>query len=236
MIYVAVIDVMALSNLELKIPNAAEKRIEKSPTAEEKRLRSAAYHALERLIKEFSSDLSCDEKNLELFYTDEGKPYLSCVQNDNNCLHNVPSIGISHDKRIAIAAISDCKRLGVDVQGEEISKRRIERIATRYLAPLRNLDSSSIPYHGDFNEEIKWFYLSGNGLSPLDEVISVERLSDEAASIDFLAKWTKLESVLKMSGGGFGDYPQADALLSEARTASFRFKVDKEEYVISIAI
>ena len=196
---------------------------------------TVAYAMLDTLYRaKFNTPTPIIEKN------EYGKPYFV----DGSC-----HFSISHGKGLCAVLLTDEGECGVDIE-PEIEENRAKKINTRFLSdrlPVRPLKRDIELRHeltgGVNTQEPK---LSGEVEIQELEVCGAEGLTTtakwtviEVESFDKMpitAKWTVLEAVLKMSGGGFGDYPQADALLSEARTASFRFKVDKDEYVISIAI
>lgn len=231
MIYVAAVDINAFSDGELKINETVKKRIEKSASESEKKLRAAAYHAMFLLLERFFDDGCCPKQNLELRYTGEGKPYFDKPNDDNNGLQNVPSISISHDKLVAVAAISDSKTVGVDVQGASIPKRRMERVAARFFAPVNKTEKIS----NGIDDDIKLFFVNGENLLDISEGFSVKESDSEKETFDFLAKWTRLEAVMKAEGGGFSEYPSIEELLLSYKTKTFVLTKDKDEYVITIA-
>lgn len=55
-------------------------------------------------------------------------------------------------------------------------------------------------------------------------------------SYDTTARWTALEAVIKLSGGGFADFPRASLLASECGISSFALTYRGSEYRISLAI
>lgn len=230
MIYVAAADACDFSADDIKINETVKKRIEKSSSEGEKKLRAVAYHALFLLLERFVKDGFCSIQNLELFYTGEGKPFFQSKDFENNSLQNPPSISVSHDKNLAIAVISDSERIGVDVQGAALPKRRMERVAARFFSPIKNVEKA-----GRIKDEIKWFSAKGAGLSEKEVGKDIKELGEADGAIDFLAKWTKLEAVIKASGGGFLDYPNLEELLSVTETKAFVLSKDKEEYVVTVA-
>lgn len=231
MIYVAVLDANTFSDGELKITETVKKRIEKSASESEKKLRTAAYHAMFLLLERFFDDGCCPKQNLELCYTGAGKPYFKNPKNDNNSLQNMPSVSISHDKCVAVAVISDSKSVGVDVQGASVPKRRMERVAARFFAPVNKTEKIS----ESIEDEIKWFFVNGENLLDISKGFSMKESNSEKETFDFLAKWTRLEAVMKAEGGGFSEYPSVEELLLRYKTNTFVLTKDKDEYVITIA-
>ena len=231
MIYVAVADANDFLENQIKINAKVIKRIEKSSSESEKKIRATAYHAMFLLLERFCSDGWHKTQKLDLCYTDAGKPYFEQQKNENKGLQKVPSISISHDKNVAVAVISDAEKIGIDIQGDSVPKRRMERIAARFFTPINKAGESS----EGIDEEIQWFLAKGDRLLDINEGFSKKELREEKESFDFLAKWTKLEAVIKASGGGFLDYPQLEELLPTAKTKTFVLTKEKSEYVITIA-
>ena len=231
MIYVAVADANDFLENEIKTNEKITKRIEKSSSESEKKLRATAYHAMFLLLKRFCDDGWCKTKNLDLCYTGAGKPYFKQETNENNGLQNAPSVSISHDKNVAVAVISDSERIGIDVQSDSVCKRRMERIASRFFAPINKVGERS----EGIGEEIKWFLANGEELLDISEGFLKKELNEEKEVFDFLAKWTRLEAVMKAAGEGFSEYPRLEELLLTVKTKTFVLTKEKSEYVITIA-
>ena len=231
MIYATLANVRDFLGEDIKINETVKNRIEKSASESEKKLRTVAYHALFLTLERFFRDGTLNVEKVELRYTGAGKPYVTGFDCDNNCLQNMPSVSVSHDKGVAVVAVSDFQRIGVDIQGDSIPKRRMERIAARFLSSAKKEERET----EQIGETIKWFLAKENAIFELTDIDLVKEISKPAENLDFLSKWTRLEAVMKASGGGFADYPNIEELLLSAQTKSFLYADDGEEYVVTIA-
>ena len=71
-------------------------------------------------------------------------------------------------------------------------------------------------------------------VGPSDEII-LESISPHIPDIDFSAKWTVAESLMKLSGGGFGDLASLPQLMKECKTEIRTIKLNTK-YYLTIAV
>ena len=152
---------------------------------------------------------------------------------------------------MAILLSDECE-VGVDIESV-IDEKRGAGIEARFLKDFR-------PEEGEIcNPEVIYARFNNlgriEGLKSIDifaEPCSMEKAenSEDIAeydnnnlhisrippSYDITSRWTALESVIKMSGGGFADFPRLDALASASQIASFLLEYKNLEYRISISV
>ena len=140
MLYVGVLNTEGLIADEgflQKLPKEVRERVRSTKNEGEKRLRAGAYALLLELYKECAREHGLSAKMPEICYTGEGKPCFFA----NDSLHNVPKFSISHDALLSVVALSfGDEQVGVDVQSLPNGRVRLERVAERFLMPLRRLD------------------------------------------------------------------------------------------------
>ena len=176
-------------------------------------------------------------------FTDEGKPYFT-----KNSNIPCPVFSISHDRDFAAVAISDENiNLGVDIQSMPENKGRLERIAQRFLEVFRRSDSvykklmmESEMKRSRTREHISHLFLyldeSFDILESDEGKIGEIIFGKEEKEYEYLTKWTALEASLKMSGGGFADYNDAENIINDASIYNFIFSTkEKIDYSISIS-
>ncbi len=218
-----------------KLGDAVKNRINEAKNPESRIARLGAYSLLVGMYDYLKGECCFQEKMPQICYTGGGKPYFL----ENNSLQNAPKFNISHDLGLAVCVISNSCEVGVDVQSMPKRRLNLSRIADRFFAPLRRIDPL-IPEEPEDDElEVSVLFFTECGgelsLSELDK-LSLKRVRDALSSSDFLSKWTLLEAVLKMSGGGFGDSAAANELLANSDTVTFSLKHNGDEYFISAAV
>ena len=92
-----------------------------------------------------------------------------------------------------------------------------------FFAPINKVGERS----EGIGEEIKWFLAKGEELLDISEGFLKKELNEEKEVFDFLAKWTRLEAVMKAAGEGFSEYPRLEELLLTVKTKTFVLKKEK---------
>ena len=129
-------------------------------------------------------------------------------------------ISISHSDGVIAVSISDEGEVGVDIQSE-ISPDKAKRLDQRFLFSV-DARSESL--------DIRYYYCS---ISDNEAIFTEIPLSD-AKILDFTAKWTYSEAILKLFGRGFGDIGKLREL-SKAAKCEIREYKGKKVYYISTA-
>lgn len=233
MIYAAVLDVTELDvgceKYVAVLPNGVKKRIENTADTAVRKLRIGAYFMLSVLYEELSG-----EKMPEILYTDDGKPYFRGASDKY-------TFGISHDGELAAVAVSDSgDEVGVDIQAVPKRSLHFEKIAERFFAPLGKKDkvSQENAAQGDGAVCLDERFFSAYGDRICEETAESfcekSLTADEAAS-NFIARWSVLEALLKLSGGGFGELSDAGEIAKRAKTRTVRIKRGKREYSFTVA-
>lgn len=233
MIYAAVLDVTELGadceKYVAALPNGVKERIENTADTAVRKLRVGAYFMLSVLYGELSG-----EKMPEILYTDDGKPYFSGTAEKY-------TFGISHDGELAAVAVSDSgDEVGVDIQAVPKRSLHFEKIAERFFAPLGKKDrapqENAAREDGAFCLDERFFSARGDSIcEETAESFCEKELTEKEASSDFIARWSVLEALLKLSGGGFGELSDAGEIAKRAKTRTVRIKRGKREYAFTVA-
>ena len=125
---------------------------------------------------------------------------------------------ISHSDGLVAVSISDKCDVGVDLQ-TEISPEREERLSARFLSGFTPLPCSL---------EIEYLYLENGRFFTLDLPM--------AKGDKFTERWTSFESVLKLSGDGFGAANNARILSQNVKTDTRVIKIDDTLFYLSNSI
>lgn len=167
----------------------------KNRILETKRKEHRAYRLMAHLIldalykKEFGAPLP------EIHITDLGKPYIE----------GGPAINVSHDAGfVAVAMSKDLKELGVDIQREP-NPVMASRVRRRFLTPPPPYQKASPAL------EFMMAHAETNGID-----FSPAHPFGNPSS--FLCDYVRAEAVMKMSGGGFADFPRLRDLCAECET------------------
>ena len=161
-----------------------------------KRTESCACRLMTYLVldalhrREFSSPLP------PILITDLGKPYFE----------NGPAFSVSHDKMmIAIAMTADYKEIGVDLQSQP-NPVTASRVRRRFLTPIP-------PYRKGTPEiEFMMAHLEADG-------IDITPTHAYGTPSTFLQDFVRAEAIMKMTGGGFADFPRLRELCETCETA-----------------
>lgn len=244
MIYIGILDISGIDPTDKclisKIPEEARGRVEKTKNINEKTLRTGAYVLLSELYKRFFG-----KETPRIIYTGDGKPFFEGKNNENKTLQSMSRFNISHDEIISAVAICDENlSIGIDVQSVSRGKVRVEKIADRFLASIRNFDtvSNREGKQSDLKIDeasvtfIYYIYKNGALFEVPYTLFSSTEPSDSDEGSDFLKKWTFLESVLKMSGRGFGDISSAERLIAESKSKTVTFARNNRLYALSVSI
>ena len=132
----------------------------------------------------------------EIYISDLGKPYIE----------NGPAISISHDREyVAVAMSESYKEIGVDIQ-TELNPVMASRVRRRFLTP-------PFPYQkGEPEIEFMMAHVE-------DGSIDITPAHPYGMPSTFLCDYVRAEAIMKMSGGGFADFPRLRDLCAECETA-----------------
>ncbi len=229
------------SSVISKIPEEARGRVEKTRSERDKANRLGAYLLLASLCESIFN-----EKNLQILYTDKGKPYLSTPDFVNNSSQTLPNISVSHDGEISCVALCDDNfDIGIDVQSEN-ADIKCEAVAKRFFDKITALKGDSQPLvkglvsdHFLLNRDVfvRYFdYRDGCIFEvPYSEFLSEEGTSSQIKKL-FLKKWTYLESHLKMAGEGFSGISSFDEITLGAECGCMEFFKRKKFYSLSVSV
>ncbi len=168
----------------------------KTRILEPKRMEARACRLMSYLVldalhrREFSSPLP------PLLVTDLGKPYLE----------GGPAISISHDKSmVAVAMTTDFSEIGIDLQSQP-NPVTASRVRRRFLTPIP-------PYRKGAPEiEFMMAHVEGDG-------VDITPAHAFGTPSTFLSDFVRAEAIMKMTGGGFSDFPRLRELCAECETA-----------------
>lgn len=245
MIYIGILNTAGIdssdSRVISKIPDEARGRVEKTKDEREKANRIGAYLMIFRLCESLF-----DIKNLQIFYTDKGKPYLNTRDCVNNNSQIMPNISISHDGDIsAVVLCDDNFDVGIDVQTAK-TNINYEAVSKRFFDKTRALKGESVPLVKCLTEEpvllnkdvsFKCFNFVDDSIFevPYTEFLSQSGLFSQKEWI-FLKKWTYLEAHLKMSGEGFSGITSFDEIADGSECGCMEFFKKGKLYLLSISV
>ena len=221
MISVGILDTRGLGqspSLASHLPKSENLRIEKIKNEKKKRLSFFSRVLLSEMYeREFKKKLP------EISYTEEGKPYFKSKE----CFFS-----ISQSEDFVAVAISDFE-VGVDIQllsqNEEKRKRREKRFGLEVFdnskAKENNIDFSFF----DITEEKENLILKENKMKK--PLLKNEKDGNES----FLLRWTRLESALKLTGGGFKDFMNVNNGLQNIGFETWFFQHGGAPVALSIA-
>lgn len=146
--------------------------------------------------------------NPELMRTESGKPYIK----DSNI-----SISLSHSDGAVAVCISDEGEVGVDLQSE-IDSERQKRLEGRFFT--------------DFNAQSEKLSAEYYFCKFCDNEAIFESINPDVSDTDsFSVKWSAAESLMKLSGGGFGDITSLLRLAKESKTDIRTINLNKRYYL-----
>ena len=186
---------------------AAKGRILDPGRKDRRACRLMSYLMLNALHKrEFSSPLP------PLLISELGKPYLE----------NGPAISISHDKMMVVVGMTaDYKQLGIDLQSEP-NPVMASRVRRRFLTPTP-------PYRkGDPEVEFLMAHIEGGAL----DITPAHAFGTPST---FLSDYVRAEAIMKMTGGGFADFPNLFALCAACETALIPLEEKGGGFAIGLA-
>lgn len=182
---------------------------------------------------------------------EKGKPcFLSAGGRVENNTENEPKetlktgkifFNISHDDGMVAVSVSDTSEVGIDLQSKKENMHSQERIEKMLSSFLDGVDFSDT-CESFADTEILFYRLNPeNGELLLDEAAGeciVAHIPDGAlsdADAEFLRSWTRLESLLKLSGGGFADTGEVKSTALSARAQSI-FVKNRDGKVYSLTL
>ena len=125
---------------------------------------------------------------------------------------------ISHSDGLIAVSLSDKLDVGVDLQSE-ISPEREERLSARFLSGFSPLPCPL---------EIEYLYLKNGRFFTLDLPM--------AKGDKFTEKWTTFESVLKLTGDGFGAASDIEKIGQNVKTDTRVIRLDNTLFSLSNSI
>ena len=135
--------------------------------------------------------------------------YLPHISNSIDKIRKI-HISISHSDGVSAVCLSDEGCVGVDIQSE-IDRSRLTRLNERFFPAL-------YPVCTDF--EVKYYFCFINEVEATLELIDLTK----AEATDETARWAYFESLIKLSGGGFGDLKLLSDLVDETKTQLKRYE------------
>lgn len=147
--------------------------------------------------EEASTDNCSHQKNKDLpVKTNSDEKLKKCSVNYH--------VSISHSDGVIAVVISDEGEIGIDIQSV-ISSDRAERLKNRFFEGM-SAKSEAI--------NAEYYYCSISDSRVEFEKANVTKITEPS----FTAKWVSGESILKLSGRGFGDLNSLDSLSRCSRT------------------
>lgn len=189
------------------IPDFPEEIREYIDRAKNSLVREERYAAYSTLL--YSLKCLYGVENPKIMREKDGKPRLVS--------HDI-FFNISHFDGLVMVSISDKCDVGVDLQSE-ISPEREARLSARFLSGF-----SSLPHP----LEIEYLYLENGRFFTLDLPM--------ANGEKFTEKWTSFESVLKLSGDGFGAASDIGKVAQNTKTDTRVIKIDDTLFSLSNSI
>ena len=226
MIYVGV---LALSGIEEiddileKLPENITERIKRVKFPGERALKTGAYLLLYTMYERFFGK----GKMPEIIYTPQGKPFFDGRSDVNKCCH----FNISHDKNTAAVAVSFDEEVGLDVQSTNQDQNLMERIERRFGDA-----ASQIDVDGEIPVSFLFYEVRDGEVSQMQTAdAEVSAVSEKEAESNPVIRWTALESVLKLDGGGFASINKVEDIAERSRVKSYILKANGCEYALSVA-
>nr|MBE6544506.1 hypothetical protein [Oscillospiraceae bacterium] len=131
-------------------------------------------------------------------------------------------ISISHSDGTVAVSLSDEGDIGVDLQ-TETDKKRAEKLDGRFLQGFKT-ENQFIPisyYHCTIENDLVFF---------------IEIFPADAKEEGFTERWSALESLLKLDGGGFSSLSKIKKIKDSAKTNIKILDLDIKKYSLSTSI
>ena len=189
------------------IPDFSEEIREYIDKAKNSLVREERYSAYSTLL--YSLKCLYGIENPRIMREKDGKPRLVS--------HDV-FFNISHSDGLVAVSLSDKCDIGVDLQSE-ISPEREERLSARFLSGF-----SFLPHP----LEISYLYLENGRFFTLDLPM--------AKGDKFTERWTTFESVLKLTGDGFGAASDIEKIGQNVKTDTRVIRLDNILFSLSNSI
>ncbi len=174
-----------------RVSESAKRRVMEAKRGEHRAHRLMYFMMLDSLYRK--------EKNEplpEIYISDLGKPYIK----------GGPAISISHDREyVAIAMSETYTELGIDIQTQP-NPVMASRVRRRFLTP-------PFPYQkGEPEIEFMMAHVEA-------DTIDITPAHPFGTPSTFLCDYVRAEAIMKMSGGGFADFPRLRELCEQCETA-----------------
>lgn len=189
------------------IPGFSEEISEYIDRAKNDTIREERYAAYSTLL--YSLKCLYGIENPKITREKDGKPRIIS--------HDI-FFNISHSDGLIAVSLSDKYDLGVDLQSE-ISPEREERLSARFLSGFSPLPCPL---------EIEYLYLENGRFFTLDLPM--------AEGDKFTERWTTFESVLKLTGNGFGAASDIEKIGQNVKTDTRVIRLDNIIFSLSNSI
>lgn len=250
MVRIGILDISGCSEAELSL---VSRHLSKTLDIENKRNPKAnAQSIFARLLLTEVYKRFLDSSLPEIIRNEKGKPRFSygggrvksCSENNPDIRYEEKEIffNITHDEGIIAVAVCDTSDVGIDVQSMRADMHSREKIEKRLLSLLDGVDLGGACELFD-DTSLLFYSLDTVSCRLISEDEKGERVVRDLggrlsiADADFLRAWTRLESLLKLSGGGFSDSSEVlkTALFSRSQGIFIKGK-DGRIYSLTLSI
>lgn len=221
MITVGILDTKGIGHcpsLEAFFSKKEKERLEK--TRNEK-VRSLSFFS-RLLLTRMYEEKKC-KKLPQISYTEEGKPYFE----NGEC-----SFSISHDKDLVAVVLSE-EDVGIDIQSFSREKDVRENLEKRFFSGV----FEDIKKYEDFDIDIVFFEVSSEkeifSLKTCEKKLQLGYENEE--NKEFLLRWTRLESMLKLVGCGFKGFKEVNNYLQKINFKTCFFQHGGLPVALSVA-
>jgi phosphopantetheinyl transferase len=230
MIFIRILDTKGLGHcpsLESLLSEEERERLSKIKNDE---ARSQSMFSRLLLMKTYEEIYG--EKMPEIHYTNEGKPYFDGY---------VCAFSLSHNENFVAVALNTDGEIGIDLQSFKWSCEARERIEKRFLSRVLFDGFESLNKNEkDAKKEkvsFSFFEISSCDGFEISENKSIKLISKEEMDQNesFLLRWTQLESLLKLSGGGFKDFKNINNCLQKTKVETRFFQHGGIPFAVSVA-
>lgn len=199
------------------LPNEIKKYIDGTNNAEIRAERFFAYSSLFCGLKVFFNIDDCtirkDENGRPYLVTKDGLEYIK----ENKKMH----ISISHSKGVSAVCISDEGEVGIDIQSV-IEEEKAARLDKRYFSNIK-------PTSDKINTAYYFCKVTD------DEAMLFTASLPDSTLDSFTDKWVYAETLMKISGRGFGDRAKIIDTAKMCKVQISKYYND-DEYRIAIAL
>ena len=230
MILVGILDISGLGQcpgLETLLGDEETERLLKIKNADVRSLSLCSRILLSKMYEE-----RYNKKIPKICYTEKGKPYF---ENDTCCF------SISHSDNFVVVALNENNSVGVDIQSFDNNLYVRERLEKRFLSKLppnfREEYGENSEKEKNHEVNFEFFEVRQNEKLEIVKKEDVHFLENTAKdeNENFLLRWTSLEAILKLSGGGFGDLKNVNCYLHNSKIKTHFFQHGGVSFAVSVA-